>query len=211
MYYPPAMHENSRLLFAKHARGLFSSRSRVLEIGPDGFPSTYRQMIGVATAAWDTLDIHQDQRLTFPGSDSYAFPIADGAYDIVLAGQVLEHVPKVWLWLRELERVCAPGGHVVLVSPVSWPYHEAPVDCWRVHPEGMRALLEGTGLAIEACVCESLETPGYRRYVPGKSLAHRPLSVRALSRVIGLFGYPVERAYDLVTIARRDGVTKPGS
>jgi hypothetical protein len=30
------------------------------------------------------------------------------------------------------------------VNPVSWVFHEAPVDCWRIYPEGMKALLEHT-------------------------------------------------------------------
>ena len=39
------MHPNSKFLFEKYARGYFQPNMRILEIGPDGFPSTYRTMV----------------------------------------------------------------------------------------------------------------------------------------------------------------------
>jgi hypothetical protein len=59
------MHENSELLFLRHVVPLVEgSRSRVLEIGPDGFASAF-QVLGAGWAdAWDTLDITDDSRLT---------------------------------------------------------------------------------------------------------------------------------------------------
>ncbi len=49
---------------------------------------------------------------------------------------------------EELSRVVRPGGYIVTVNPVSWPYHEAPIDCWRVFPDGMQALLDDAGLEM---------------------------------------------------------------
>jgi len=40
---------------------------------------------------------------------------------------------------------------------VSWPYHEAPVDCWRAYPEGIKALFEDSGFSIIVSKCECLE------------------------------------------------------
>jgi len=31
---------------------------------------------------------------------------------------------------------------------VSWPYHEAPVDCYRYYPEGMKSVFEEADLQI---------------------------------------------------------------
>ena len=140
------MHTNSRLLFQKHAREFFRPGLRVLEIGPDKFPSTYCSLVADGSITWDTLDIWQDARLTYSATSEYSFPAPSDTYDIVLSGQVIEHVRKIWLWIKELTRVCKVGGLVITINPVSWPYHEHPIDCWRAYPEGMRALYEDASL-----------------------------------------------------------------
>ena len=152
------MHKNSRLLFEKYARQYFRPEMRVLEIGPDRDPSTYRGIVG-PTAGWDTLDFasRTDVPLTYRTTEEYRFPVPDGEYDLVFAAQVIEHVRKIWRWVPELARVCRPGGLVIIINPVSWHYHESPVDCWRIYPEGMKALCDEAGLEVITSRWESVE------------------------------------------------------
>ena len=42
--------------------------------------------------------------------------------------------------MKEVARVVKPDGLVITIAPVSWPYHAAPIDCWRVYPAGLNAL-----------------------------------------------------------------------
>ena len=163
----PSMHPNSTLLCQKYATDYFRDGMRVLEIGPDGFPSTYRQLVAEKKLSWETLDLYRDDRLTYTALSEYAFPIADNSYDLVISGQVIEHVRKIWVWMKEVARVCRVGGIVITVNPVSWPYHEAPIDCWRAFPEGMRALYEDSSLDVILSEWGSLEATGYRRRLPG--------------------------------------------
>jgi SAM-dependent methyltransferase len=159
------MHENSRLLFEKYARGVFRPHMRVLEIGPDATPSTYQKVVSDPTLRWETLDIRKTKQqsqlslMTHVAENEYEFPIPDDSYDAVLSGQVMEHVRKVWIWFREVTRVCRRGGTVITICPVTWPYHEDPVDCWRVYPEGMKALCDEAGLEPLLIACESVEPP----------------------------------------------------
>ena len=51
----------------------------------------------------------------------YELPVEDGSYDVILSGQVMEHVRHIWRWMPELARACRPGGHVITIAPVSWP------------------------------------------------------------------------------------------
>ena len=127
----------------------------------------------------------------------------------MVSGQVLEHVPRVWTWLRELTRVVRSGGDVITVSPVSWPYHEAPSDCWRVYPDGMRALYEYAGLTVVLCEWGSLECPGRRHYLPGRSVEWQGLAWRTLQRLFWRIGLPTERAYDCVTVGMKSGDNAP--
>jgi SAM-dependent methyltransferase len=200
-----AVHENSKLLFQKYAKEYFPSGARVLEIGPDGFPSAYRAVVDRGRLNWDTLDVFQDARLTHVATSEYSFPIADASYDVVLSGQVIEHVRKPWVWMREVARVCKSQGVVITINPVSWPYHEAPIDCWRAYPEGMKALYEDACLDVLLSVWESLETQGFKRYTPGASPEAQSRLLRAAHSVLGRFGFPVERAYDTITIGRKPG------
>jgi SAM-dependent methyltransferase len=200
------VHENSRLLFERHALAYFRAASRVLELGPDGFPSAYRQSVEAQsgrTLAWDTLDLFRDERLTFVAPSEYSFPIESGSYDVVLSGQVIEHVRKPWVWMREVARVCKAGGIVITINPVSWPYHEAPIDCWRAFPEGIRALYEDASLEVLVSQWGSLELEGFKRYVPGASEQAYGRRRRLVNRILGRLGLPVERAYDTVTIGRK--------
>jgi SAM-dependent methyltransferase len=197
------VHANSKLLFQKYAREYFRSGARVLEIGPDGFPSAYQSLVGSPGIAWETIDVFKDARLTYSATSEYEFPVESDKYDIVVSGQVIEHVRKVWVWMREVSRVCKTGGIVITVNPVSWPYHEAPFDCWRVYPEGMKALYEDASLEVILSVWESLEAEGYRRYTPGASPEAQSRLLRLVGRTLGKLGFPVERAYDTITIGRK--------
>jgi SAM-dependent methyltransferase len=138
-------------------------------------------------------------------ANEYEIPVADSSFDVVLAGQVLEHVRRVWMWVAELARVTKPGGKVVMVSPISWPYHEAPVDCWRVYPGGTRALCDAAGLGVVTCESGMLEPPLSRHEYPGESYrfaeAHHPHPVRSF--IMRAVGWPLPTAQDLITIAQK--------
>jgi len=203
------MHPNSRLLFCKYARPYFKSGSRVLEIGPD-HPSTLRGLVNEPSIDWHSVDIFAHPDLTYTASNEYSFPIADNVYDVVVAANVLEHVRKIWVWIKELSRVCKPDGHVITVNPVSWPYHAIPIDCWRAYPEGMRALYAEGGLEVIVSEWGALADAHVRRSVPGRSqtaiLAHEGWKTRAINRALVAIGYPTERAFDIVTIGRKPQV-----
>jgi len=105
--------------------------------------------------------------------------------------------------MKELARVCRAGGKVITINPVSWPYHEYPIDCWRAYPEGMMALYEEANLKVLLSTAESLETPHFKRYIPGRSLAKLRRSLRAAYTLLGAFGFPVEQAVDTITIGEK--------
>jgi SAM-dependent methyltransferase len=201
------MHRNVQALFRRHAAGLFTGDRRVLEIGPDRAPSTLQTLVDYPDDAWHTLDLvsRDDVALTYRAEAEYAYPVTDDAYDIVVASSVLEHVPRIWVWIRELVRICRPGGHVVIISPVSWHYHEAPVDCWRMYPEGARALFEDAGLELVLSEFGAVDLEWLQRLTPAR------LRRKAFwQRFSGLFGLwnaltrlPPEGAFDTISIGRK--------
>jgi SAM-dependent methyltransferase len=79
-------------------------------------------------------------------TSEYVWDIPDNTYDVVVSTQTIEHVRHPWRWIREVARICRVSGLVYICTPNTIGFHEHPVDCWRVWPEGMRALFEEAGL-----------------------------------------------------------------
>ena len=136
------MHANTRVILAKYVMPHITSGMRVLEVGPD-----FEERVN---PTWETAGIDNDSRLTYH-CGKYVLPITSDTFDAVVAVNVMEHVGMPWVWVQELKRVCKPGGLIALIAPANWPYHMAPVDCWRVYPDGMQSLLAWNGLAIVEC------------------------------------------------------------
>jgi SAM-dependent methyltransferase len=163
------MHMNSLLAYTKHAR--LYVRGVVLEVGPED-PSLLRDVTSNWTR-WHTADIRTDRPLTYPGCAEYSIPVADGHYDAVVSANVLEHVREPWTWMKELLRVTRPGGHVVVVTPANWCFHEDPIDCWRVWPDGLVALFRWAGLEPILALAVELD-PGMPGSIDTVGVGRRP-------------------------------------
>lgn len=58
------------------------------------------------------------KRENYPEIDMQAMPFADGAFDLVIHSDTLEHVPHPVLALEECRRVLAPGGSLCFTIPI---------------------------------------------------------------------------------------------
>jgi SAM-dependent methyltransferase len=135
------MHANSLELFRHHGLPLLQPGDSVLEIGPDwSVPGgRVKPLIVAAGCDYAFADIKNP-----PGGvhmdGPYRIYEETSMYDAVVALNVAEHVFRLWDWVAELRRVTRPDGLLIFANPVSWPYHESPMDCWRIYPDGWRAL-----------------------------------------------------------------------
>lgn len=62
-------------------------------------------------------------------ADAFALPFADQSLDVVIASEIIEHVPDPRAFVHELVRVLKPGGSLIL----STPYKEKIKYCLCIH------------------------------------------------------------------------------
>ncbi|HEY2051023.1 MAG TPA: methyltransferase domain-containing protein [Caulobacteraceae bacterium] len=62
--------------------------------------------------------------------DAYRLPFDDGAFDVVVCCEVLEHLPDVDAALEEIGRILRPGGRLAVSVPRAWPER----ICWKLAP-----------------------------------------------------------------------------
>lgn len=78
---------------------------------------------------------------------SHEWPdIASATFDAVVCVSTLEHTLRPYLVVLEMARILKPGGYVCFTAPYAWPKHDHPIDCFRIYPDGMRAMMEDAGL-----------------------------------------------------------------
>ena len=123
---------------------------RILDVGSYDQNGSYRNYFFNPKWKYEGCDIAMGPNVDFV-MDPYSINKDGEVYDVVISGQTMEHVEYFWVWIEELTRVLKKGGLIIIIAPGGGPIHNAPIDCWRFHPDGMEALARWADL-------ESLET-----------------------------------------------------
>ncbi|MFA9503622.1 methyltransferase domain-containing protein [Natrinema sp. H-ect1] len=112
-----------------------------------------------------------DVPVTFLSGDALRLPFEDGAFDVVLCTEVLEHIPDYEAAIDELRRVCAPGGTLAVSVPRAGPervcwalsdeYHEVEGGHVRIFDrEELRAAIERRGFErVDGHFAHALHAP----------------------------------------------------
>lgn len=148
------MHHSSYIKIQAFSSILHKQRSAeplvIVDYGSQDFNGSYRPLFAdVPIWRYIGLDMEAGKNVDVVLKDPYDWQeFSDSSVDVFVSGQAFEHTEYLWLSLMEIERVLKPGGLCCLITPSSGPEHRFPTDCWRIYPDGMRALAKFAGLTI---------------------------------------------------------------
>lgn len=108
-----------------------------------GEPGRVTRYVGLDLQGSEYVQTAPD--LTWDGS---TIPLDDNSIDCVLATELLEHCPNPEAVLREIGRVLAPGGVLLVTVPFLWPIHDPPHDEYRFTPFAIERLVASGGLDV---------------------------------------------------------------
>jgi len=135
---------------------------RILEVGtgtganlPVLASLNVRQVIGCDVSAEALRHAMGTAGLALARADACQLPFRSGAFDLVIAADVIEHLDDDDAALREFARVLAPGGRCLLMVP-AFPSLWGPQDIVAHHRRRYRrphllALVAGAGLRLVSC------------------------------------------------------------
>jgi SAM-dependent methyltransferase len=104
----------------------------------------------------ETLDVDPAAGATYTADLCRHNPeIPAARFDCIFCTEVLEHTLQPFDAVRELHRVLAPGGHLILTTPFNFRIHGPLPDCWRFTEHGLRELLA----SFEIVELTAVETP----------------------------------------------------
>ena len=109
-----------------------------------------------AGAVLETLDLDPSAGATYTADLCVSNDnVPSDRFDCLFCTEVLEHTLQPFDAVRELRRVLAPGGRLVVSVPFNLRIHGPLPDCWRFTEHGLRSLLRD----FADVEIEGIETP----------------------------------------------------
>jgi len=127
-----------------HARG------RLLDLGcgPVPFYGIYGESVRSCTCIDWPQSGYGSRHVDAFADLNRPLPLRDDVFDTVLLTDVLEHIARPEPLMREIARVLAPGGVLLLATPFLYGLHEEPHDYHRYTEFALRRLCDEAGLEV---------------------------------------------------------------
>jgi SAM-dependent methyltransferase len=134
----------------------------ILDLGSQDYNGTYRPLFDQKPWRYLGLDMVAGTNVDVVLHDPYHWrEIKSGSADVVISGQTFEHTEFFWLTMREIARVLRVGGLACIIAPSAGDEHRYPVDCWRIYPDGLRAMARYARLEVLEAWTQWEDRPQY--------------------------------------------------
>ena len=111
----------------------------ILEIGSADYCGSYKKHFEKPNWFYQGADCQAGKNvdIIYESFDKWAI---NKRFDLVISGQVMEHVKDLHRFAEQVEEVC--NKYIIMIAPNKWDEHKYPIDCWRIFPDGMKYLFE---------------------------------------------------------------------
>jgi SAM-dependent methyltransferase len=123
----------------------------VIDLGSTDINGSYRELFDPSDYDYFGVDLAPGPGVDLVIDDPYRLPFAEGAADVVISGQMLEHNEFFWLTFQEKVRLLNDDGFIFMIAPSRGQIHRHPVDCYRFYPDGYAALAKLTNTVLVDC------------------------------------------------------------
>jgi len=127
-----------------HARG------KLLDLGCGKVPlyEAYKKYITKNICVdWEST-LHKNEYLDLECDINKELPFEQNEFDTVILSDVLEHIPEPEHLLKEISRVLAHGGKLIMNVPFYYWIHEQPHDYYRYTEFALKRLMKNAGLVL---------------------------------------------------------------
>ena len=139
----------------QHLSRLEGQPLSIVDIGSQDVNGCYKPLFDHPSWRYLGADLSPGKNVDIVLSDPHNWrELATASFDVVVTGQVFEHVEYVWCAILELQRILKPGGICCIIAPAGGFEHRYPVDCWRFYPDGFKALAKYANLDVIECYTE---------------------------------------------------------
>ena len=169
------------------------ARGRLSDLGCGKVPlyGAYRGLVSSVVCVDWAASPHGGLHLDCEADLGRPLPFADASFDTLILSDVLEHVPAPEALWRELARLLASGGHLLLNVPFLYGLHEEPHDYYRYTAFALRRFAAAAGLEVVRLDAVGGSVEVWADLL-AKHLAQVPLAghvlAAALQAAVGAFG-----------------------
>jgi SAM-dependent methyltransferase len=122
----------------------------IVDLGSHDINGSYRPLFAHPPWIYKGVDLAPGKNVDLVLRNAYDWPeLKTASVDVVISGQTFEHTEFFWETMLEIARVLKPGGLCCIIVPSSGPEHRFPIDCWRMFPDGLRAVARYSGLEVQ--------------------------------------------------------------
>ncbi len=211
----------SNRFFATLARRYGTSGGRLLEIGSglghlvaqlEDFFHTY----GMDLNHWAVKESAPlVRRTSLQTASAQDLPFADSSFNVVIIKHIVEHLPDPAKAIREIGRVTAPGGTLILATPnlgsllkplkgKRWIGYQDPTHISLKPPEEWLAYIEEAGFSLKRVFADGFWDVPYIPVVPKQLQKLLFGSLGGLQAVTGLIFLPMRWGESILVIARKN-------
>jgi SAM-dependent methyltransferase len=124
----------------------------VLDVGSQCVPGqvdTYKVFFNELPFKYIGLDMIKGHNVDIAVKNAYQWDeVSNDFCDVLISGQMFEHVEFPWFTILEMARVLKPNGLICIIVPSMQKLHRYPVNCQNYFSDGMIALAKYAGLTI---------------------------------------------------------------